>query len=412
MMRMFTLLILLVPASASAYTLVGTSVTIPNPISVKQFGATGDGITNDTPAIQSAINLAGRSSVSSGVVFIPAGVYISTGYTIPDNVEIVGQGSKVVTLKFAVASSSAIVLNSALNVKIRKLKLYNVSPNNTAMAIGGNTIREFTFDEYEVEGFYNGINLEEPVNCVIGQGRWIGINVGSGTCVQIGSVLAGVSATATDVRDAYCSTYSTGVYVGAGNTNRIRSIFENTQKPIVTNTHAGTNARTYVYGAHFESNAANAILMTALGNSEILADGVIASEGGGYITDWGPRVSGKVSVFATDQVFLSTATKFQLGTSVASNIGDITLQNSKFIDFVNPKGDATMNALSIDVSSFTTLNANSWPLRVQNSSVTVTNAGGIGVNGAAAAVTANPAGYLFFSIGGVRKQIPYYNTNP
>ena len=41
-----------------------------SPVSVKQFGATGDGITDDTAAIQAA--------VSAGISFFPAGIYITT----------------------------------------------------------------------------------------------------------------------------------------------------------------------------------------------------------------------------------------------------------------------------------------------------------------------------------------------
>jgi hypothetical protein len=60
-------------------------------ISVKDFGAVGDGTTDDTAAIQAAINAA---SGGNSTVYIPDGVYrITSGLTIPDDgITIEGQG--------------------------------------------------------------------------------------------------------------------------------------------------------------------------------------------------------------------------------------------------------------------------------------------------------------------------------
>jgi hypothetical protein len=56
-------------------------------VSVKDFGAVGDGITNDTVAIQAALNSGAKR------VFVPAGTYVITAtLTIPDNVSLEGDG--------------------------------------------------------------------------------------------------------------------------------------------------------------------------------------------------------------------------------------------------------------------------------------------------------------------------------
>jgi hypothetical protein len=58
-------------------------------ISVKDFGATGNGATDDTAAIQAAVS----SLTSGGCVNIPAGVYlVSAAITIPNNVTVQGVG--------------------------------------------------------------------------------------------------------------------------------------------------------------------------------------------------------------------------------------------------------------------------------------------------------------------------------
>ncbi len=56
----------------------------PNPISVRSFGATGDGVTPDTRAIQSAIDAC--TTGGGGTVFFPAGTYLTGTILIKDNV--------------------------------------------------------------------------------------------------------------------------------------------------------------------------------------------------------------------------------------------------------------------------------------------------------------------------------------
>lgn len=59
------------------------------PVYVTDHGAVGDGVTDDTVAIQDAVNAA-----SGGTVFFPAGIYgISGPITLPDNTTLVGVGA-------------------------------------------------------------------------------------------------------------------------------------------------------------------------------------------------------------------------------------------------------------------------------------------------------------------------------
>jgi len=87
------------PASTGS-TLVGTTnggtgaVTrtvaskLNDTVSVKDFGAVGDGVTDDTAAIQKALNYA---SLIFAIVFLPAGSYrVSTGITVPAGVTLLG----------------------------------------------------------------------------------------------------------------------------------------------------------------------------------------------------------------------------------------------------------------------------------------------------------------------------------
>ncbi len=66
---------------STSLVVVGSSLQVEGPspwVDVKAYGATGNGTTNDAPAIQSAINAAG----TGGTVFFPCGkYYIETGLT-------------------------------------------------------------------------------------------------------------------------------------------------------------------------------------------------------------------------------------------------------------------------------------------------------------------------------------------
>lgn len=66
-------------------------------VSVKDFGAVGDGVTDDSAAIQSAIEAV--RMVGGGVVNIPAGTFIANGLVLYSSISLVGAGSRSTFLK-------------------------------------------------------------------------------------------------------------------------------------------------------------------------------------------------------------------------------------------------------------------------------------------------------------------------
>lgn len=80
---------------------------------VRAYGAIGDGITDDTSAIQDAIN-------DNGSVLIPKGyTFVAAGLSLPANTTLFGGG----TLKMKAGSASHLMQNTGGNITVRDLKL-------------------------------------------------------------------------------------------------------------------------------------------------------------------------------------------------------------------------------------------------------------------------------------------------
>ena len=79
-------------------------------VSVKDFGAVGDGVTDDTVAIQAAIN-------EGGVITVPPGTYNVTALSIPSNVKVIGYGATIVgclvTIEGSIGSQIALTAAAA-----------------------------------------------------------------------------------------------------------------------------------------------------------------------------------------------------------------------------------------------------------------------------------------------------------
>jgi len=72
---------------ATSFARADDSTPSREPINVREFGATGDGKTDDTKAIQRALDAAGETK---GAVFVPAGVYLCADLQMRPNTAIFG----------------------------------------------------------------------------------------------------------------------------------------------------------------------------------------------------------------------------------------------------------------------------------------------------------------------------------
>ena len=150
-------------------------------ISVKDFGAVGDGVTDDTAAIQAAIN----ASPFGAVVFIPPGQYkLSSTLNLKDGITLSGAGRNSATtpttqLIFTTLTGStpAIKVTNGSDVTLRNLYV-------SGRASGSG-------DEIQIYGNSRRIRIEDVTVNTATTGSAINVGVG-GYCIQ--SLLMGCAA--------------------------------------------------------------------------------------------------------------------------------------------------------------------------------------------------------------------------
>jgi hypothetical protein len=174
-------------------------------INVKNFGAKGDGITDDTVAIQSAIDAATNvtntivdPSVTKplkcgGIVNIPLGVYKVSSLNIPSGVSLVGHGSITSVLQVSGSvmwkRNISTAFDTAWNVNLSKLQIRGETGNETLLTgapydgSGGkgwdiDIPVEMILDNVQFSNAYEGIRLEAGWNNTIRDCAFQAVDIG------------------------------------------------------------------------------------------------------------------------------------------------------------------------------------------------------------------------------------------
>lgn len=118
-------------------------------IDVKDYGAKGDGVTDDTASIQKAYDYA--HEIGGGIVFFLPGTYITTGNVYYSNTVTEGSGIGITTLKLKDNTPGVSVLNSGDAVENVAFINFSIDGNRDNQTIYGHGIRNGT-----VGGITNG----------------------------------------------------------------------------------------------------------------------------------------------------------------------------------------------------------------------------------------------------------------
>lgn len=117
---------------------------VPQPIyyslllNVKDLGAVGDNVADDTAAFQSAISQAAAESALGGftIVYAPAGTYkITASLSLANDMVLKGAGSTQTTLNILNPTGNCINVSSKHNFAVEDLKLITGTQNSTAIFI-------------------------------------------------------------------------------------------------------------------------------------------------------------------------------------------------------------------------------------------------------------------------------------
>jgi hypothetical protein len=129
-------------------------------VSAKDFGARGDGVTDDTEALRTAIVAAQSNSRS---LFIPAGNYLIRGLTLSGGIDIYGDGAPLNSILTYSGTGAALHLENA-GGRLRNLSI--ASAGNASAGIELVRASELYLDHIEVGGspktrFAAGVRLTE-----------------------------------------------------------------------------------------------------------------------------------------------------------------------------------------------------------------------------------------------------------
>ena len=136
-------------------------------VSVKDFGAVGNGVVDDTAAIQAAIT---SLSLTGGAVSVPPGTYkITAAITLCSNLYVIGLGKP--TLNSTTAGQNVFSGNSLSNVSLSSIKFNGTSSSTAPVnSVGGyaststglvtiTSSSNITVTDCEFGNFYNGLAL-------------------------------------------------------------------------------------------------------------------------------------------------------------------------------------------------------------------------------------------------------------
>lgn len=170
-------------------------LAITQPISIKQFGAKGDGTTNDTTSIQNCINWVQSTFFTDfwmtyvKAIRAPAGNYIVSGLTISYPIHFYGDGNEATAFNLASGSNTHVFTITDMSGTLSGSDIGNAIPRLTDFTIGGNSSGQ--------TGTSDGIHLNDA-------------SVPIGTAYHGGAEIANVTIRA-------CLTH--GLYIGVNRNN-------------------------------------------------------------------------------------------------------------------------------------------------------------------------------------------------
>jgi len=186
--------------------------------SVENFGAVGDGVTDDTQAIQDTINAVGAKG--QGTVFIPDGTYkITSTLTVNSgNITIIGGGAGGhITIEHPILNFTNLSSGYAFEIDTNRIMLagFKIDGNGNSNADGGIRLTENGYHSkinVSIANFTKsgarGIKIETWFNEIYGSDI---AHIENGVGIEIGK--GGISSTTNSIRKCYIHYCDTCLYI-------------------------------------------------------------------------------------------------------------------------------------------------------------------------------------------------------
>ena len=296
-------------------------------ISVKDFGAEGDGSTNDTTAIQNAITAA---QIAHARLYIPAATYIVTSLTVTSSIEVVGDGMGNSILKINASQNTPILHVTSAGSQysfIHDLSL--VSSVTTASGCAGLQIdggQAFNIDRVEVSGTYTGINIPSGQSGAVLADCWVHNITGAGYTIDAGNML---------VKGNFainCGTF--GFYFSATSGNSAGLI-------VSENTSYNTNNANFAFVGNSTYNIIDLVVSNNVASTSPNGAGFLFDTHGQYIT-----ASNNFTELAGSNASLAVVSN-QNGFLITANNASITIGNSVAIGASGSGLEADCNDFSV-----------------------------------------------------------------
>src|SRR5438067_6776410 len=145
-------------AGAGAMAAVAPSVTanagstpagVQTAFNVRDYGATGDGVTDDTATVQAAINAARAGG--GGIVFLPPGTYLTGGQTLYSRIHLRGSGGDATILKLRAGANTAIIQSDGFTA---------LTGTDSAGGIDRFSVRDLTLDGNKAQNPTGGCGIQ------------------------------------------------------------------------------------------------------------------------------------------------------------------------------------------------------------------------------------------------------------
>lgn len=259
-------------------------------VSVKDFGAKGDGVTDDTAAIQAAINYAETFTIP-GAVYFPNGIYvISSALNVTAGITMYGDSLQAPQIRPA-STIQAITVSTSSAFTLRGLYInYTTAQSSGLYAItvtassGSNAFS--TFRDVWISGAYNDINLQESSfflvdRCFFENFSGSALNVSDAQNIDVGDSTV-INSTFFNF-STYVGTGTAITYQSAGGLRVINNKFGATLNGVYFNyaTDSGSvtpnTAQLLITGNSFDTMTGNAVALLRQTNTDIFNSVVISN---------------------------------------------------------------------------------------------------------------------------------------